>query len=33
MLLYLYDEKGKHLAKEIQTHLDINEEELFKFAA
>ena len=27
MLLYLYDEKGKHLAKEIQTHLDINEEE------
>ena len=32
MLLYLYDEKGKHLAKEIQTHLDINEEELLKFA-
>ncbi|MBR1773545.1 MAG: DUF2185 domain-containing protein [Eubacterium sp.] len=32
MVIYLYDEKGNHLAKEVQTFLDIDESELLKLA-
>lgn len=32
ILIYLYDEKGEHLAKEVQTHLDVDESELLKLA-
>ena len=32
IVIYLYDEKGEHLAKEIQTFLDIDESDLLKLA-
>ncbi len=32
MVVYLYDEKGEHLAKEVQAHLDIDKSDLLKLA-
>ena len=32
MVIYLYDEKGEHLAKEVQTFLEIDKSDLLKLA-
>lgn len=32
ILVYIYDEKGKKLIKEVKTHLDVNETDIFELA-